>query len=114
MEIAGINGAKIKRLIKDRKKRRVRKIIVPIADLNDSGVGQVLSVIRTPYSAKAPKLFYIRHCSCEENSREQKNIRSIGPWEKSMKNVLKHLLWFDSTKKDAKKIEVSQGQACPI
>jgi hypothetical protein len=47
-EIEGSRGAKINRLIKDRKNKKVRNIIFPIASLKSSGVGHALSVINNP------------------------------------------------------------------
>jgi hypothetical protein len=48
LEIAGINGTKINRLIKERKKRVARKIMVPITDRRGSGLGHVLLLMETP------------------------------------------------------------------
>lgn len=53
LEIEGIKGANINRLIKERKKRRVRKAIVPNTELKRSGVGQVFSAMETPLSFTA-------------------------------------------------------------
>jgi hypothetical protein len=46
--MVGMSGANMKRLMKVRKKRRVRKITVPIKAEKGSGVGHALSVIGPP------------------------------------------------------------------
>lgn len=47
-EIEGIKGTKMNRPIKERKKRIVRKIIVPITDCKGSGLGHALLFIEIP------------------------------------------------------------------
>ncbi len=48
LEIEGIKGTKMNRPIKERKKRIVRKIIVPITERRGSGLGHVLLLMETP------------------------------------------------------------------